>query len=165
MQSPRSVLVYDLGVGFADEVNSDLEDDEENKIHGKRGRILGSVSFQPYQMVNLMQALWKSADRSLLEFLYPMSIKNSWEMFFIRYLLVSANKFRPIMKSTSFGGGSGDGTLHNRTNALLQILGVAEKIQFALGVLTNVSCGMDFGSTCIIVRQHCISYFCLLVLA
>lgn len=103
--------------------------------------MLGSVSFQPYQMVNLMQALWKSPDKSLLEFLYPMSIRNGWEIFFIRYLPVSANRFRPLMKASGFGGGgggAGEGTLHNRTNALLNILGVVEKMQFAIGVLKNV---------------------------
>lgn len=120
-----------------DDANSDLEDDDETKVHGKRGRVVGSVSFQPYQMIHLLQALWKSPDRPLLEFLYPMSIKNGWEIFFIRYLPVSANRFRPLMKSSGFGGS--EGTLHNRTSALLDILGVVEKLQFALGVLKNVS--------------------------
>lgn len=90
-------------------------------------------------MVNLLQELWRSSDRGLLEFLYPMSIKNGWEMFFLRYLLVSANRFRPLMKGTSYGAGSGgEGSLHNRTAALTDIMGVVEKMAFALGVLRNV---------------------------
>lgn len=73
-----------------------------------------------------------------------VGIKNGWEIFFIRYLPVSANRFRPLTQGENHGGANQQrgslqqGILHIRTSALLDILQVSEKMSFALKVLQHV---------------------------
>lgn len=101
-------------------------------MHGKRGRAVGNVSLQAYQLVTLMLAVWKSPDRMLLEYLFPITMKCGREM-----LPVSANQFRPLMQGSG-GGKRGEGMLHGRTSSLIEILTLNEKFQFSLAVLRNV---------------------------
>ncbi|EZG84200.1 DNA-directed RNA polymerase, partial [Gregarina niphandrodes] len=125
---------------------ANIDDEEIAKDHqtlGRRGRSMGAVNLQAYQIYPIMRDLYNSPDRPLLHFLIPATAKHGARFFFMNVIPVSSNKFRPKAKSLGFGssadaGAKADeegGILHPRSAALLEILQENAKIGFALGAL------------------------------
>eukprot|EP01054_Gregarina_sp_Poly1_P008823 Gregarina_sp_Poly_1__8822@NODE_52_length_17545_cov_128_515219_g44_i0_p1_GENE_NODE_52_length_17545_cov_128_515219_g44_i0NODE_52_length_17545_cov_128_515219_g44_i0_p1_ORF_typecomplete_len2250_score361_72RNA_pol_Rpb1_5/PF04998_17/1_1e88RNA_pol_Rpb1_2/PF00623_20/5e58RNA_pol_Rpb1_2/PF00623_20/2_4e03RNA_pol_Rpb1_1/PF04997_12/1e42RNA_pol_Rpb1_3/PF04983_18/1e36RNA_pol_Rpb1_4/PF05000_17/1_7e18_NODE_52_length_17545_cov_128_515219_g44_i0540312152 len=120
-----------------------VDDEAVRKDHrslGRRGKALGEVFLQAYQLVPILRDLFRSQDRPILEYLYPISRRHGHLFFFAVAIPVSANKFRPKAKATSFGGGGGKsdssgGLLHPRTSALVDIISENARVGFALTAL------------------------------
>lgn len=120
------------------------DDETVRKDHlqlGKRGKSIGSVDLQAYQVLPILRDLYNSNDRPLLDYLIPASRLHSYHFFFMNLCPVSANKFRPMAKSLGFGGGGGKkgeeeggggGIMHPRSTALIDVLTSNAKVTFAL---------------------------------
>ncbi|KAH8742150.1 DNA-directed RNA polymerase I [Cryptosporidium ryanae] len=109
----------------------DFEDDfvesipQEAKIYTKQGKGTIVQHFQAFQIVPIVRNVWNNNNK-LLEYLFPVCKKLSWEAFFLFVMPVSANKFRPM----GISSGRNMPLLHPRTSGLLSILTANERLKF-----------------------------------
>ncbi|KAH7649136.1 DNA-directed RNA polymerase I [Cryptosporidium bovis] len=109
----------------------DFEDDfslsipQEAKTHTKQGKGTIVQHFQAFQIVPIIKNVWNN-NKKLLEYLFPVCKRLSWEAFFLFVIPVPANKFRPM----GITSGRNMPLLHPRTSGLLNILTANERLKF-----------------------------------